>query len=506
MIPLVHGAVYFRRLYEELCALRAGDRVFFTDWRGDADERLTDGRAPRSATSCCDLARARRRGPRAAVALALATGCASTRRRTSASAAGSTRPAARCCSTSGCAAFGSHHQKLFVVRHRDARARDVAFVGGIDLCHGRRDDAAHRGRPAGAGDGPALRDRVRRGTTPRSSCAARSSATCCATFTERWDDPHPLDRRTPYRMLAAARRPDAAASASRCPRSLPPPAPAGPHAVQVLRTYGDEAPRVPVRAARRAQHRPGVREGVRAAPAAWSTSRTSTSGPSEVARGIAEALPASPELRVDRRACRATPTPTAGSAGRRTGSGSGGRSTCSAAPRPTACSSFDLENAAGTPIYVHAKVCIVDDVWMTCGSDNFNRRSWTTDSEITCAVVDSTLDDREPADPSGPGDGARGARARAAAAAVGRAPRARPPDDPRLVDPATGVGAVARDRRRARRLARGRPAGPATAGAGPPPRARAADPGTASGGHRGSTGCSSTPTAGPARLRRTGSF
>jgi phosphatidylserine/phosphatidylglycerophosphate/cardiolipin synthase-like enzyme len=51
---------------------------------------------------------------------------------------------------------------------------------------------------------------------------------------------------------------------------------------------------------------------------------------------------------------------------------------------------FDLENRAGTPIYVHAKICIVDDVWMTCGSANFNRRSWTTDSELTCAVVDTT--------------------------------------------------------------------------------------------------------------------
>ena len=39
-------------------------------------------------------------------------------------------------------------------------------------------------------------------------------------------------------------------------------------------------------------------------------------------------------------------------------------------------------------MYVHAKVCIVDDAWMTCGFDNFNRRSWTHDSELTCAVVD----------------------------------------------------------------------------------------------------------------------
>ena len=51
---------------------------------------------------------------------------------------------------------------------------------------------------------------------------------------------------------------------------------------------------------------------------------------------------------------------------------------------------FNLENTAGTPIYVHAKICIIDDAWFTCGSDNFNRRSWTTDSELTCAVIDTT--------------------------------------------------------------------------------------------------------------------
>ena len=49
---------------------------------------------------------------------------------------------------------------------------------------------------------------------------------------------------------------------------------------------------------------------------------------------------------------------------------------------------FDLENHAGTPIYVHAKVCVVDDEWMTIGSDNLNLRSWIHDSELTCAVVD----------------------------------------------------------------------------------------------------------------------
>ena len=42
---------------------------------------------------------------------------------------------------------GSHHQKLVVLRHPDEPERDVAFAGGIDLCHSRRDDADHRGDP-----------------------------------------------------------------------------------------------------------------------------------------------------------------------------------------------------------------------------------------------------------------------------------------------------------------------------------------------------------------------
>jgi hypothetical protein len=31
-----------------------------------------------------------------------------------------------------------------------------------------------------------------------------------------------------------------------------------------------------------------------------------------------------------------------------------------------------------------------DDAWMSVGSDNLNRRSWTNDSEASCAVVDGT--------------------------------------------------------------------------------------------------------------------
>ena len=68
---------------------------------------------------------------------------------------------------------------------------------------------------------------------------------------------------------------------------------------------------------------------------------------------------------------------------------------------------YGLENSSGVPIYVHAKVCVIDDVWASVGSDNLNRRSWSHDSELSCAVLDQDRDAREPLDPAGLGDGAR---------------------------------------------------------------------------------------------------
>src|SRR3954449_3247531 len=54
--PLVHGATYFRRLCEVVGAARPGDRIFFTDWRGDADERLADD-GPEVEQLFCEAAR-----------------------------------------------------------------------------------------------------------------------------------------------------------------------------------------------------------------------------------------------------------------------------------------------------------------------------------------------------------------------------------------------------------------------------------------------------------------
>jgi phosphatidylserine/phosphatidylglycerophosphate/cardiolipin synthase-like enzyme len=44
------------------------------------------------------------------------------------------------------------------------------------------------------------------------------------------------------------------------------------------------------------------------------------------------------------------------------------------------------------PVYVHAKICVIDDTWTVVGSDNLNMRSWTHDSELTCAVLNEDPD------------------------------------------------------------------------------------------------------------------
>ncbi|BCB83534.1 hypothetical protein Psuf_008470 [Phytohabitans suffuscus] len=103
---------------------------------------------------------------------------------------------------------------------------------------------------------------------------------------------------------------------------------------------------------------------------------------------------------------------------------------------------FDVENHAGGPVYVHAKVCVVDDVWACVGSDNFNRRSWTHDSELSCAVPDEARDGRSPTDPAGLGDGvfARDLCLRLMREHLDRAPDGS--EDADLIEPAGAVAAV----------------------------------------------------------------
>ena len=109
---------------------------------------------------------------------------------------------------------------------------------------------------------------------------------------------------------------------------------------------------------------------------------------------------------------------------------------------PGRVSVYGIENASGTPIYVHAKVCIVDDVWVTTGSDNFNRRSWTHDSELSAAVWDESLADSSAQSPGEPARSyPRNLRLRLAAEHLGRGEDA---DNSDLIDPASAAAVFAR--------------------------------------------------------------
>ena len=153
---------------------------------------------------------------------------------------------------------GSHHQKLVVIRHPGAPERDVAFAGGIDLCHSRRDDETHRGDRQAVqmaeayGEHPPWHDVQLRVQGP-------AVGALDTTFRERWTDPTPLDMLSPIAWIRDKLR-GADLDPGPLPDQPPDPPPCGPHAIQVLRTYPD-AHFAYLCAARRTQYRPRLHEG-----------------------------------------------------------------------------------------------------------------------------------------------------------------------------------------------------------------------------------------------------
>ena len=234
MRPLVHGATYFAELAPAVDQMRAGDLLMFVDWRGDPDERLLG--TPGSEVAHV-FARAAERG-----VLVRGLFWRSHWDRLAFAAQENRHLGEEINAAGGCCLLdmrvrigGSHHQKFVVLRHRDRPELDVAFVGGIDLCHSRRDDATHAGDPQRQsmakvyGERPPWHDVQLAITGP-------AVADVETVFRERWQDPQVLSR-SPFHRLADRRRGDDQVRAPLPPR-WPPPAPTGPHAVQLLRTYG----------------------------------------------------------------------------------------------------------------------------------------------------------------------------------------------------------------------------------------------------------------------------
>lgn len=397
---LIHGSEYFAALADAIEDTREGDLILFTDWRGDPDERLRpDGPTVEEALKAAALRGVHVKG--------LIWRSHADRFRFSTEenrdlSQGVNDVGGEVLLDQRVRPFGSHHQKFFVIRHPGRPQDDVAFVGGMDLAHGRRDDADHRGDPqtqrfsSWYGETPAWHDVQVEIRGP----AVRDVED---TFRERWEDPAALSR-LPWQVL-----PDVVHRLDRSPSRLhvpePDPPPAGSCAVQILRTYPNRWPGY--RFARNGE-RSVARGYAKAARQArrliyiedqylWSV---------EVARVFADALGRTPELHLvvvvprypdieDRVSVAAIDL------------GHSQALEMVRAVAPDRVHLFDVVNHDGLPVYVHAKVCVVDDVWATVGSDNFNRRSWTHDSELTAAVLDEGRDEREPRDPAGMGDGAR---------------------------------------------------------------------------------------------------
>jgi len=398
---LVHGAVYFRRLLEAIRELGAGDQLYFTDWRGDPDQLLSDD--PDSEIGEV-IAAAARRGVMVRGLL-----WRSHLDRLGFSAKENRHLGIQVNAAGGEVLLdqrvrvgGSHHQKLVVVRHAGGAEHDVAFVGGIDLCHSRRDDADHHGDRQRQAMAPAY------GQTPPwhdAQLAVQGPAVgdleFC--FRERWDDRGRLSR-DPVGILHDLLR-HTHRKASALPPMADDPAPCGTHAVQVLRTYARRRGGYPFAPQGERSVARGFRKAIARARRLiyiedqflWST---------EVAKIFAAALVANPSLHLIAVVPRffdqaGTLTLRPNQVGREQAV----QVLLDAAGDRVAI--YDIENLAGVPVYVHAKISVIDDVWASVGSDNFNRRSWSHDSEIACAVVDATRDSRDPIDPAGLGDGAR---------------------------------------------------------------------------------------------------
>ncbi|WP_250446907.1 phospholipase D family protein [Actinotalea sp. C106] len=398
--PLVHGRPYFRALAAAVEEMRSGDLLLYAGWRVDPDEIVAED----GTTISRLVARAARRGVdvRGLIWRSQMDRLRFARRQNRRFAELINAVGGQILLDQRVRPFGSHHQKYFVLRHPGRPALDRVFLGGIDVAHSRGDDADHHGDAQHVpfnrwyGGKPSWHDVQITAQGP----AVRDVEEC---FRERWDDPASLSRRPGQLARHLLGRPRLRPTP--LPEPLPTPEPRGSAAVQLLRTYPQRRPGYPFAPQGERSVARGYAKALRRARRLvyledqylWST---------DVAEVFAEALRRQPGLQLVAVVPRFPDHEVN-------------------APFPVALHAhtlaldvvreaggdrvhiLDVEIDTGRPVYVHSKVCVVDDVWASVGSDNFNRRSWTHDSELTAAVVDDALDLREPLDPGGLGDGAR---------------------------------------------------------------------------------------------------
>ena len=435
--PLIHGAAYLPELLRCIRRLRRGDLLMFTDWRGDPDQ-LMDGPGTEVSRVLADAAR------RGVIVKGLVWRSHLDRLSFSEQ---ENRHLGQEINVAGgevlrdmrVRAGGSHHQKFVVLRYVGRPELDVAFVGGIDLCHSRLDDDQHSGDPQRQpmarvyGDRPPWHD---------AQVAIRGPAVTDVedVFRERWEDPTPLNRNPLSTLADRLRNEDVRPGA--LPPQLPSPQARGTIHVQLLRTYPAKRPAFPFAPGGERTVALGYEKAIGLATSLiyiedqyfWNA---------RIVASFAAALRRSPELLLivvlplhPDQDGRLTKPPNLI-----------GRQQALDAVRAAGgdrVGIYGIENHASVPVYVHAKIGIVDDVWASVGSDNINRRSWTHDSELACAIIDDTRDDRAPRVLDRLGSGARRFARRLRLDLAAEHLDRRPSDVDDLADPVAAFRAFAR--------------------------------------------------------------
>lgn len=272
----------------------------------------------------------------------------------------------------------SHHQK-FVAAIASDPAKSAGFLGGIDICYDRWDQPAH--------DQAAERQRdfVRAGVIEthqpsqpgwhdiHAKVQGPAVAQIWKAFRDRWNDPRPPNIDPLLNGYCGRTRIDG--DAPLCP-------PVGRMAVQINQTLpagffpsiggaGEQTiERAHCRAIDQAEHYIYIEDQY-----VWPCAMV---GPLEAAlrRGVYVVLVVArdydaPGLSVVAKRLRREVVDRLQAAG------------------PSRFKIFHLERDNGEQIYVHSKIIIIDDVFVSLGSANFNARSLKNDTEIQASIIDS---------------------------------------------------------------------------------------------------------------------